>query len=242
MKSGADNNPGPRIQTRRFASRAELNAALVDRLIRALTEANRSGPPRAVMLSGGSTPIPVYRVVATRKPRAAGTVVVMFTDERYVPQDNEASNYFQSRPLLDALALPKERVLRVRTELSLQEAAEDYERRIFTLLNSGGTIGLGLLGLGADGHTASLFDLATLEKARDRHVIAVRRPDGRDAVSVTPLLLTKVEEPLFIVAGEDKRTALREFLNRNPESIAWRAVNGCKRVEVWTEPAALPAD
>ncbi|MGB6449492.1 MAG: hypothetical protein WBE92_01940, partial [Steroidobacteraceae bacterium] len=77
--------------------------------------------------------------------------------------------------------------------------------------------------------------------ARGRHAISVHRPDGRDAVSVTPEVLARMQEVVFVVAGADKRTALAALLERSPALTAWQAVSGCKSVEVWTEPEAWPA-
>jgi 6-phosphogluconolactonase/glucosamine-6-phosphate isomerase/deaminase len=123
-----------------------------------------------------------------------------------VRSDSPESNYLKARPLLDALRLPPQRLLRVRTELPLEDAAADYDRSLSALLAAVGSIGFGLLGLGA-GHTASLFSGADLERAREGPAIAVQRPDGLSAVSVTPELLAHVAEPLFVVAGI-KSTAL----------------------------------
>src|SRR5581483_8204005 len=154
-------NP-PRLK--RFASRAELDAALASRLEEALTGAAEHGV--AVMLSGGTTPLPAYRTVAARAVKPAPGLTLLYSDERYVPSSSEASNYHQTRPLLDALALPPERVLRVATELPLEEAAADYERRLASLLEARVDLPLGLLGLGADGHTASLFRAPDLQRAQ----------------------------------------------------------------------------
>ncbi len=219
------------IAIRRFVSRAEFDAALTERLERAL-----SGPDAgdtAVMLSGGRTPLPIYREVAVRKPAPARGLHLFFSDDRYVPATSESSNYFQSRMLVDALALPGPALLRVRTELPLEQAAADYEQRLAAMLKSGVRITLGLLGLGADGHTASLFNSAHLEGARGRLAIAVQRPDGLQAVSVTPELLSKVAQPLFIVAGADKQAIVDEFLRSDSHLIARQAVAGCPRTEIW---------
>ena len=164
----------PALRTRRFATRAALEAALTERLAAAI------GAPAggAIMLSGGSTPLPAYRALGARPPAPAAGLAVLFSDDRYVPADSPASNYCQSRPLLDALRLPEARLLRVRTELPLVEAAADYEQRLDELLGAGVRIGLGLLGLGAEGHTASLFSAADLERARGHRAIPVQRPDG----------------------------------------------------------------
>jgi len=166
------------LTTRTFSSRAALDTALTERLGRALTARGAS----AVMLAGGSTPMAAYRSLARQPLVHDDRLHVLFSDERYVPADSSASNYHQSRPLLDALALPAESLLRVRTELPLDEAAAAYDAALTTLLSAGIHIGLGLLGLGADGHTASLFTPGDIERARGRYALAVQRPDGMSAV------------------------------------------------------------
>jgi 6-phosphogluconolactonase/glucosamine-6-phosphate isomerase/deaminase len=218
------------LTTRRFDTRGALDTALEARLAQAIAAAG----PRAIMLSGGHTPLPAYRALASRTPRHDERLHVLFSDERYVPADSEASNYHQSRLLLDALALAPASLLRVRTELPLEEAAADYERALARLLESGVRIGLGLLGLGADGHTASLFSADDLARARGHLAIAVQRPDGMSAVSVTPQLLAQIEVLLFVVAGDGKQDALRALEAHDPKLTAWRAVQGCGRVELWT--------
>jgi 6-phosphogluconolactonase len=217
------------LTTRRFPSRAALDAALAQRLGQALCANSAS----AIMLSGGTTPLPAYRALARGPLPHDDRLHILFSDERCVPSDSDASNYHQSRPLLDALALPATAVARVRTELPLDEAARDYERQLAALLNSGVRIGLGLLGLGADGHTASLFGAADLERARGHLAIAVHRPDGMSAVSVTPDLLSRVEELLFVVAGSGKHDAIQSLTAQDPNLTAWRAVQGCPRVQLW---------
>ena len=229
------------LATRAFASRPALESALEERLARAIAAPSAA----ALMLSGGTTPLPAYRAVGAALGARPGLAVgaglrVMFSDDRYVPADSPASNYHQAQPLLGALALPSAAVLRVHSELPLEDAARDYEARLAALLRSGTRIGLGLLGLGADGHTASLFGAADLERAGGRLALAVHRPDGMSAVSVTPELLAQVDEPLFVVAGAGKREAVRRLLARDPQLTAWRAVAGCSRVELWVDEGAMP--
>jgi len=223
------------LATRRFATRSGLESALEERLARAIASPSAA----ALMLSGGNTPLPAYRALGARRDLAHGDGFrVLFSDDRYVPADSPASNYHQTQPLLAALALPSAAVLRVRTELPLEAAARDYEGQLAGLLRSGAGIGLGLLGLGADGHTASLFSAADLERARGRLALAVQRPDGMSAVSVTPELLARLAEPVFVVVGPDKRAAVERLLARDAELTAWRAVQGCARVELWLDQAA----
>jgi 6-phosphogluconolactonase len=222
------------IQPRRFASTAEFDTALTERLEAAIGRCAAGGS--ALMLSGGRTPLPAYRQLAARRPRPAAGLRLLYSDERHVPIASESSNFHQSLPLIEALGLPDSAVLRVRTELSLEQAAADYGHALGAMLGSGVRIGLGLLGLGTDGHTASLFNLSSLEQGRGRLAIAVQRPDGLQGISVTPDLLSRVEQPLFLVSGAEKQEATARFLRGDPELIALRAVAGCPTVEIWIAP------
>jgi|SRR5579862_1117157 len=221
------------LTTRRFLTRAALDSALEERLGAALSARGAS----AIMLSGGQTPMPAYDALARGTLEHDDRLHVLFTDERYVPADDVASNFHQSRALLTVLGLPDEGLLRVRTELPLPAAAADYDTRLTALLSSGVHIGLGLLGLGADGHTCSLFSAENLAAGRGRYAIAVKRPDGLSAVSVTPELLATVREPVFVVAGRSKQAAVARLLACDPTLTAWAAVQGCSAVELWVSEA-----
>jgi 6-phosphogluconolactonase len=221
---------------RRFTSRGALDVALAERLARAATD----GADSAIMLAGGTTPGPAFALLAQRSVHVAQGLRVLYSDERHVPSTSDASNFRLSQPLLEALALPSAQVLRVRTELPLAAAVQDYAERLKGLIDAGIAVRLGLLGLGADGHTASLFKSADLEAARQHWAIAVQRPDGRAAVSVTPDFLAQIDEIVFVVAGADKTWALARLAARDPALIAWRAVERCRAVHVWADNEALP--
>src|SRR5256886_12249486 len=92
----------PTLTTRRFASRAALDTALEQRLRQAIGASGAS----AIMLSGGTTPLPAYRSLAQTPPPHDEGLHIVFSDDRYVSSDTDASNYHQTRALLDALALP----------------------------------------------------------------------------------------------------------------------------------------
>jgi 6-phosphogluconolactonase/glucosamine-6-phosphate isomerase/deaminase len=153
------------FKTVRFTSRAQLDAALAARLQDFLAVVPSAHCPYALMLPGGTTPLPAYREVVQRHSRPGGALRILYSDDRYVPATSSSSNYHQTRPLLDGLAIREEQVLRVRTELPLADCALDYETQLAALLRDG-YVGLGLLGLGADGHTASLFGPEDLANAR----------------------------------------------------------------------------
>ena len=196
------------LHTRRFVSRTELDAALVECLARTIS----SGAATAIMLSGGKTPLPAYNELAARGPKHNDHLHILFSDDRYVPSTSDDSNYHRSCELLNALGLPEDSLLRVRTELPLEDAALDYERKLAALLKSGVPIKLGLLGLG---------------------------PDGMAGISVTPEFLRHVEKLVFVVAGGGKHDAIRSLMNGDTRLIAWQAVQGARDVELWVEQAAL---
>lgn len=230
----------PKIEVRRFPTRSELDAALADRLEQAIraTAIPAGGAPAVIMLSGGHTPLPAYREVARRRPAHGADLTVIYSDDRYVPADSESSNYRATRPLLDALSLDESQALRIRTELPLEDAARDYEHRLRALLDSHARLGLALLGLGADGHTASLFRPEHLSQSRGRLTLPVERPDGMQGITVTPDFLSHVTDPVFVVAGSGKHDAIAAFIRQDPDLIALRAVAACPRAELWFDRAA----
>jgi 6-phosphogluconolactonase/glucosamine-6-phosphate isomerase/deaminase len=222
-------NPMTKLFVHHFASRPELDAALTERLAQEIAAAGA----RAIMLAGGTTPLPAYRALAQQGVHPADGLHLLFSDDRYVPSDAQASNYFQSRALIDALALPSAAVLRVRTELPLEQAAQDYERALGELLRAEVPITLGLLGLGPDGHTASLFRPADLERSAGHLALAVQRPDGMAGISCTPRLLGQVHTLVFAVVSEGKRAAVAALEAQDANLVAWRAVQECQQVELW---------
>lgn len=196
--------------------------------------------PTAVMLSGGSTPLAAYRLLASSGRRAAPSSLLLFSDDRHVPPEDPRSNYGTIRPLLHAFGVADPQILHVHGERPLDEATDRYHHDLDACLRNAGEISLGLLGLGTDGHTASLFTPDDLDRGAGRWAVAVQRPDGMSGVSVTPEFLHKVRRLIFLVAGPDKR-AILERLVRQPTTVtAGRAVAGHPAVELWTDRAAWP--
>lgn len=189
--------------------------------------------PSAIMLSGGKTPLPIYRDLASRKIRMSSDVHFFLSDERMVPPDSPDSNQGAIVPLLVKAGAAEDRIFRVNTAQTLVMAAADYGARIEDFHRTGGKFPFGLLGLGADGHTASLFTLEDARSETGYFVIPVERIGDLDRVSVTPSMLKHVEHLVFLVAGADK-AAMLETLRTAPETIpAGAAVSGCANVEVW---------
>lgn len=221
-----------------WATADELGAVVADELARTAGQARVN--PFALMLAGGTTPLAAYRQLADAPTRLPPDMHVLFSDDRHVPPDSPHSNFGQVRPMLANWGLPPERILHVRGELPLAEATVDYGRQLQAFLNIGGTVPLGLLGLGTDGHTASLFTAAQVHNGQESCTLAVARPDGLNGITVTPRFLRQVQRILFVVTGRNKR-AVAEQLIRHPSRLpAGQAVAGHRCVEVWMDREAWP--
>ena len=189
--------------------------------------------PAGVMLSGGATPVAAYQELGRRQVLAADRITMLYSDERHVPTDAPDSNYGMTLPLLRALALPDDRIIRVRTEFSLEEAAARYDRELAQFLLGGGRIGLGLLGLGTDGHTASLFTREDVSRGAGRYAIAVPKAQKPDRVSVTAGLLRQIERVIILVSGPGKRAILEKLLAAPDTVVAGMALADRPVVEIW---------
>ncbi len=196
--------------------------------------------PAAIMLAGGSTPMAAYARLAANPPSISPNLRLLFSDDRHVPPTDPKSNFGQTSAMIRALRIPPERVIRVLGERPLAEAEAAFEKSVSEHLQAGGTIPFGLLGLGADGHTASLFSAEHIRKAQGRRALAVARPDGLNGVSLTPDVLSQVQRIIFLVTGAEKKLRVNQLI-AEPSSIpAGLAVARAPRVEIWCDTAACP--
>ncbi|MBU8896414.1 6-phosphogluconolactonase [Corallococcus sp. M34] len=177
-------------------------------LARALQDALSHQPRVSLALSGGSTPAPTYRALAGMTLPWA-RVDVYFVDERFVPPDHAQSNYrLVEDTLLRPLRLPPSQVFRMEGEREDREqAARDYEARLPAALD------VVLLGMGEDGHTASLFPGSPALEERERRVLAVVGPKPPPwRMTLTLPVLHSARAVLGLVAGAGKQDAVRRVL------------------------------
>ena len=222
------------MELRMFKNVQEMERAAVALLAARLGKT--TAQPHAVILPGGRTPRGIYEKLRLSPVRTGPALRVLLSDERHVPPDSPESNYGAMKEMIHALGLKASHVLRVHAELPLEEAANRYDAELKSYFRKGGRITLGLLGLGADGHTASLFTSQDILRGRGRLAIAVKRPDGLSGVSVTRDLLLKAERIVFIAAGTEKGEIVTRLM-KNPGSIpAGMATEDIRNVEVWYAP------
>jgi 6-phosphogluconolactonase len=185
--------------------------AFVDRAAESIAERGRF----AVALAGGSTPKATYEVLARDHAEDVDwpNVHVFFGDERTVPPGHEDSNYWMAREaLLDRV--PVGSVHRMCGELPPDEAAASYETDLRQFF--GGefpVLDLVMLGIGGDGHTASLFPETPALGVTHRLVVANPVPKlDTTRLTLTSPVLSAARAVNFLVAGEGKAEALREIL------------------------------
>jgi len=193
-----------------------------------------------VVLTGGSTPRTAYALAAGLAPDWS-RVELWWGDERCVPPDDERSNYGMAKEtLLDRLEQPPAMAHRMRGELGRDAGAEQYAAELV----GAGTFDLVLLGLGPDGHIASLFPRFPTLAVDDRDVVGTEAgyEPFVDRISLTLPRLCATRELLFLVAGEDKADAVARALAGAPSpdtpgSLA-RAAAGGRTLAVLDRAAA----
>lgn len=171
----------------------------------------------SVALSGGMTPLRMYEVLAADPLRGSvpwKEVHVFWGDERCVPTGHRDSNFGAAhRALLSRVDVPPEQVHRLRCELGASEAAAAYEKELRERFGAGAppAFDLIVLGLGDDGHTASLFPRSAALNVTAHFAVPVMLPPPvHQRVTLTLPVLNNAQHVLFLVSGSAKAPALRE--------------------------------
>jgi 6-phosphogluconolactonase len=218
------------IETRRevecFSDLADMLGVEAERVVARAVDAVARRGRFLFCLAGGATPKPLYELLAsapfTRSiewPR----VHVFWGDERCVRSDQPESNYRMAREaLLDHVPLPQTNIHRIRGEDEPSEAAAAYENLLGDFFGNKkasitSSFDLVVLGMGADGHTASLFPGSTAAQETHRWVVATPGPQsGSWRVSLTPVVVNAAENVTFLVSGADKAERLKDVLEDEP--------------------------
>jgi len=179
----------------------------------------------SVALSGGSTPRRLYRLLTLPEFSAQipwSGIDLFWGDERAVsPEDGESNFGMARQELLSKIDIPAGNIHRMQGELDPEEGAREYAKELNRYFSETGSSGLDLvlLGLGNDGHTASLFPRSASLAEEDRLVVPAISPQGiRWRLTMTLPLLNRSSVVLFLVSGKKKREPLNEVFQ--PGSVA----------------------
>lgn len=234
------------------ADAAELSRVAAAEFEHAVRNAVQVRDRFTVSLSGGSTPRGLYSHLARNAQRLPWNKIYLFWgDERHVPPDDKDSNYRMVREtLLSQVPIPPDHVFRMQAEESeAGRVAEQYEQtlRQFFGLKPGELprFDLVLLGLGPDGHTASLFPGSAALQERSRLVAAnwVQK-FGHYRLTLTAPVLNNAAEVMFLVSGEEKAPALQSVLygDAPAEQFPAKLIKPEKGRLIWlVDRAALPS-
>jgi 6-phosphogluconolactonase len=202
-----------------FHDQEELATEAADLFLWLANQAIAARQRFVVALSGGSTPKTVYRALASAGSKVDWSKVIFcFGDERCVPPSHEESNFLTARTsLFQPLNIPETQVLRMIGEQGPERASHDYEtllRRTLEVLPDGWPrFDLIFLGVGQDGHTASLFPGTAALREHTRWVVPGLAPTGiRERVTVTLNVIDHADVVVFLVAGAGKAGIVREIL------------------------------
>jgi 6-phosphogluconolactonase len=211
-----------------FTDSDDLAAHAADHLTRAAQKAIRARGRAMLALAGGSTPEQTYRVLAQPGRRRVdwAHTYLFFGDERFVRPTDPSSNFAMvQRTLLAPVSVPAGHAFPIPTHLgTAAAAAAAYAATLTTAFGIGETrdpprFDLILLGLGEDGHTASLFPGAASLRVADRWVVASppgTLPPPVARITLTFPVLNAAREILFLVSGQNKAAALHDVLEGQP--------------------------
>ncbi len=183
-------------------------ALLVERILTAVHDRQSC----SIALSGGSTPQPLYAALAAAD-LPWSQIHIFWGDERYVPATHPDSNYGMTKQVwLDLVPIPAANIHSIPTELpDPQLAAAEYDRQIAAhfQLEAGvmPVFDIILLGMGDDGHTASLFPHTAALAVVDR-LVTVGDKDGQPRITFTFPLINQARSVIFLISGTSKQAAL----------------------------------
>lgn len=230
----------------KFANAEELAKAAANRFAAIIRAAVAERGQAAVALAGGSTPKDTYREIAACREEshiAWDRVHIFWGDERCVPPDHPDSNYRMAREtLLDRVPLSTANVHRIRGEEGPQLAADSYEKELHGFFNEGEAgFDLVFLGLGNDGHTASLFPTtATVTRAAQGRLDCWALAGYLDRlaawrITLTPILINNAVNIIFLVAGSGKAEVLKRVLHGpyNPEELPAQLIQPQRGRLIW---------
>ena len=225
-----------------FETPEQLALAAAERFVEYAGELRGMTEKFSVSLAGGNTPRRVYELLATERFKNRiewSQVHLFFGDERCVPPQHPDSNYAMAyEALISRVAIPADNVHRIIGESNANEGALEYENelRAFFVGRDWPRFDLVLLGMGEDGHTASLFPASASLKEMSRWVLATRNEQSsQDRITLTAPVFNHAKRIMFLVTGKKKAQRLKEVLRPQPgsEQLPVQAITPIKGMLEW---------
>jgi 6-phosphogluconolactonase len=212
-----------------FTDAAQLVQRAAERVTTAVQDAIAQRDRFTIALAGGNTPKPLYEQLATQD-LPWSKIHVFWGDERYVPIDDPDSNAgMAQKAWLDQVPMPAENIHPMGTQAAdPADAARAYDDHLHTFFGSNNEPGqfpqldVVLLGIGPDGHTASLFPYTDALQVCDRS-ITVGNKDGQPRLTFTVPLINCARCVIFMVTGANKQTALEQIFAQQADTAQWPA-------------------
>jgi len=215
-----------------FHSIDELAVSLSGEMIRLASESVHAGRPCNIALSGGTTPGVLFEKIAssTEDPGLWNGVNFFWVDERCVPPDHQESNYrMTDETLIRPLSLSYDHVFRMMGEEEPHAEAKRYEALLRSALPSREGLpcfNLILLGMGKDGHTASIFpDQMDLLHSRRLCEVARHPGTGQQRITLTGPIINNADRVCFMITGPGKAGVLASILHHEDGSIKYPAAH-----------------
>jgi 6-phosphogluconolactonase len=211
----------------------------VEQLIAIANESIAARGLFTIALSGGSTPKAIFELLA-QKPYYTQIpwekVLIFWSDERSVPPDHPDSNYHMAMHAgLNTLPIPKKNIFRMPADQDIEEQAKTYEDCIIARLPSG-NFDLVMLGMGEDGHTASLFPKTHALHSKDQLVVANYVPQKKNwRMTLTYKCINSARHIVIYVIGESKAAMLKFVLSApfNPDELPIQKVGTSNNKALW---------
>ena len=234
----------PNAEVRVLPDATTLARAAADAFLRAAREAIDATGRFTVALSGGSTPKAIFKLLADNHAAGANMlpwdkVQLFFGDERHVPPDHPDSNFrMTNETLFSKVPVPAGNIHRIEGELNAVDAAARYEDRLRAAFaipgNATPRFDLVMLGMGSDGHTASLFPGSTALQEKSKLVCATWIEKFQShRITFTFPLINAAAEVLFVAGGPDKASMLRDVLRGDPHVHPAQGIRPANGLLVW---------
>ncbi len=201
-------------------------------------------------LSGGSTPLQLYKLLATdayQKKLDWKNIYIFWSDERYAPFQSEENNSHQAKlALLDHIPIPQENIFTTPVNLPVKKAAKHYEETLKQFFKTDQPVfDLILLGMGSDGHTASLFPHTEILKEKEALVKSIFiEKVNMERITFTVPLINKAKKILFLISGAEKAATLQKVLSdkKQPQLYPAQLIKAAKKNElIWFADAKAAA-